>query len=773
MLSATLGGPSDRYLRSLDSRERDSCILDSGTDGSDLAKRIDAAIERRLNNGGAPLAFGIAIDATKVAQNLEVSSGFGAILGGEHPLQFIRIQDKTKEDVTNILDGKDVSIGEIPLASEVKVALLTFQGSPSGVPISELVAARPQSNNESNDFIKEIELAASAAVSRNGRARFSNIAVDGVSCESVHVWRMICSFLSCLANHIGTTDPNHNGKSCRYQILAGGGTEGAIIGHFMVDSYLLRVAGVSNDLIRPNDFASDLLVTRLAAFDTIQKLSGVGHMFGSTSEGDKGVMALTLFFIRLHLHAVNGKTVPARHRVVYLWCSMLWFTSIGGASVITKRNLVAEVVSFVFIVMCSDITKPRYCTSEPVEHFFGQLRTMIREFTSMEFAQLVEKLIRRLEKMYKYGFSSSRDPQKGYSATFRNYFNYSVDESQALMEGTVEILQDGDYVANQLWPTVSELIEYSSNLMEPFLRTLGVTNDDDRSPFCRSFVSLKDLRDEFIHYLPRTFDFDNVRGTNDGGDIDNDNNDGEDYPSASPADLMRQRVVQFQREFLSASKDGASVAESDDNDDLVAEVEGTEPTDSDSYELPETTGEYALLMSDFRAILSVDSADDILSKVLPAAARLEGKDLVAGAVSSMRKAKSLVQRWLAKYLDNTSGGDALTNNDVIIERDTIVLVNSKVGSGASAATVTCTFRVVNIYEKYYNKWFMSKQSFKRWKGEAKPYKLEIRMLKKNALSEYTDVELCGQSVYGKGEICKLVEDASILNVVGKLQEVVA
>ena len=75
---------------------------------------------------------------------------------------------------------------------------------------------------------------------------------------------------------------------------------------------------------------------------------------------------------------------------------VIWFTSIGGAFVITKRNLVAEVVSFVFIVMCSDITKPRYCTSEPVEHFFGQLRTMIREFTSMEFAQLVEKLNRRL-----------------------------------------------------------------------------------------------------------------------------------------------------------------------------------------------------------------------------------------------------------------------------------------------------------------------------------------------------------------------------------------
>ena len=40
------------------------------------------------------------------------------------------------------------------------------------------------------------------------------------------------------------------------------------------------------------------------------------------------------------------------------------------------------------------------------------------------------------------------------------------------------------------------------------------------------------------------------------------------------------------------------------------------------------------------------------------------------------------------------------------------------------------------------------------------------MLKKNALDEYTDEELCGGSVYGNDEICKVVEDEAILNVVG-------
>ena len=40
------------------------------------------------------------------------------------------------------------------------------------------------------------------------------------------------------------------------------------------------------------------------------------------------------------------------------------------------------------------------------------------------------------------------------------------------------------------------------------------------------------------------------------------------------------------------------------------------------------------------------------------------------------------------------------------------------------------------------------------------------MLKKNAPDEYTDRELCGCSVYGNDNICKVVEDEAILNVVG-------
>ena len=95
----------------------------------------------------------------------------------------------SKDQLKKILDSKDDIMGKITEATKIKVALLTFESSPPGVPI------RPHSDNKSKDFIKEIELEASASLSRNKKVRFSNISFDRASCESDHMWRMICTFL--------------------------------------------------------------------------------------------------------------------------------------------------------------------------------------------------------------------------------------------------------------------------------------------------------------------------------------------------------------------------------------------------------------------------------------------------------------------------------------------------------------------------------------------------------------------------------------------------
>ena len=80
--------------------------------------------------------------------------------------------------------------------------------------------------------------------------------------------------------------------------------------------------------------------------------------------------------------------------------------------------------------------------------------------------------------------------------------------------------------------------------------------------------------------------------------------------------------------------------------------------------------------------------------------------------------------------------------------NTIVLVNVKIGRGASATTHPCQFRVTALYDKWYNKYVMSKEPFKRWKNERQHnYKLDVRMLEKDILGQLSDVSLVGNSIY--------------------------
>ena len=57
---------------------------------------------------------------------------------------------------------------------------------------------------------------------------------------------------------------------------------------------------------------------------------------------------------------------------------------------------------------------------------------------------------------------------------------------------------------------------------------------------------------------------------------------------------------------------------------------------------------------------------------------------------------------------------------------------------------------------------------KIWKKETKPYKLKLRMLDKDAINEYSDVELYNGS-FDKESICRIIKDELIVSVVGKLE----
>eukprot|EP00957_Ditylum_brightwellii_P070763 5377873-Ditylum_brightwellii.AAC.1 len=107
--------------------------------------------------------------------------------------------------------------------------------------------------------------ALSAAELSDARVKtFSNFAVDGVPCESHHVWTSLCNFLHCKSNYVGSTDTNHSIKPWCHQIISGSDTQGCTLGKLMIDSFPLY-AHVSMELWRPCDFASDHLVLQVMA----------------------------------------------------------------------------------------------------------------------------------------------------------------------------------------------------------------------------------------------------------------------------------------------------------------------------------------------------------------------------------------------------------------------------------------------------------------------------------------------------------------------------
>lgn len=78
--------------------------------------------------------------------------------------------------------------------------------------------------------------------------------------------------------------------------------------------------------------------------------------------------------------------------------------------------------------------------------------------------------------------------------------------------------------------------------------------------------------------------------------------------------------------------------------------------------------------------------------------------------------------------------------------------------------------VIGMYDKYYNKWFMTGEN-KSWgaavtKNEKKRYKMAIRMVEDGALDKYDYVCPCGDE-YSRKEVFRIVDGNAIIDVKGK------
>ena len=242
-----------------------TCILQSKFD--EVVGRIVQAIKSRGNPGhGGVVVFSIAIDATKVSNGLETLYRYKELIGRPYLDHFVSIEGLYSEEIEAFLKGDKLS-------SEAKTAVISVHNAAALLSPVDVVAVRPQTNNDTRSFTKLVELAAAASANHNYGVRFLNWAVDGVYLESNYVWRAICNFLSAVADNVSGNDINHNIKLWRYQII--GGSCVPLIGSNVVDSDLLCISGVSIDLLRYSNFDLYLLVTKLAYSHTVEKTSAL------------------------------------------------------------------------------------------------------------------------------------------------------------------------------------------------------------------------------------------------------------------------------------------------------------------------------------------------------------------------------------------------------------------------------------------------------------------------------------------------------------------
>ena len=323
VVSANLFGPSKRYIQKINSKEDiPSVILGSRPD---IIKAITDVILTYQAALRSKVSVSLAVDATKLAQALQVDSSSQTIVGGCFPLHRIDISSLSSDEVKSILNQSS-STYPLNLASEIKVGVLSFQKQPKNAPPFIVIAARPQGNNEQSDFLSELKSCVEEACQITND-NFLNFSVDGVSIESNHVRQSICDFFSDKCSYIGTTDSNHNAKSIVYQII--GGSNLSYIGKIPIDADLLRLADITQEFWRTQDFASDLVVLKLASSETIDSLLKLPTENYSYTYSNLNALMLTLYFIRLRLYSINGSYLLAKHRVRFLWSSTLWLISIS------------------------------------------------------------------------------------------------------------------------------------------------------------------------------------------------------------------------------------------------------------------------------------------------------------------------------------------------------------------------------------------------------------------------------------------------------------
>ena len=287
----------------------------------------------------------------------------------------------------------------------------------------------------------------------------------------------------------------------------------------------------------------------------------------------------------------------------------------------------------------------------------------------------------------------------GYASTFSTF----VDAAQATTGGTggpVDVSSSSGRAVDLLWVEVMPIINAVSEKMTALLDRFDVT-PAARSSLCRQFDSVSDLLEVYLSKIPRDVDME-VDEEDDTPATSSSSNSSGGIDMSSLQDLLSE--VDEREKPVSVDDDDEEEMDGDGDDDDVV--------DSDAILFAEDgeTGSTTAARK-FRALLSSSSLDALVMASKEGMKCLQMKRNEKGSTTGDQKFQSLTGRWYTKSSTTTAAGDDVDIPGIkTIEHNSRIQVTVKQGSGAASVSAREDFRVLGIYTKYDNKWYIADET---------------------------------------------------------------
>ena len=274
---------------------------------------------------------------------------------------------------------------------------------------------------------------------------------------------------------------------------------------------------------------------------------------------------------------------------------------------------------------------------------------------------------------------------------------------------------------------------------------LGV-EDNELSPFCRRFDSSAELLavyDSCFRKIP--------------GENEETEDDGAEESAAPSTDGVDFEALE---EAI-----GMAMEREDEEEGMEGHAEVEQPGVDDGA----VTGDAdpSLISSHLSTLLEAQAVEDLAKAATDAVERLQVKK--SGSTNPATKHRSLWERWT--WSENNGATEVGETGDRIVKRNVRVRIEVKEGRGSNEVKAVEDFRVLAVYTKTYNKWYLCEKGEQRWNPAIKKgtFRVLVRMiLFDHSNGKFKDVKPAESMKWGKRSVFVLADASSIKDVLGGL-----